>query len=132
MDKTRIRVVDLHGMETEWDSLTHMCAADRVGFERRFGISSAVMAKWGDAADEEGNLRPDADLSQIREEWPAYFVWAVCVRDQGETRSFDEWIVNMAEIEARQLATAIVLPPAVEDDPELDPTNPVARAGSLV
>lgn len=92
---------DLRAVEAT--SRTYMCTADRVAFERRFGQSSGALASLRDKFDEQGKPRPGADLSDLRDEWIAFFAWRVLNRHAGDQGDFDSWIERVADIELEDL-----------------------------
>jgi hypothetical protein len=74
--------------------------ADRVEFEKRFGMSAAVLSRLEGMFDDEGNLTPDADPAALREEWIAFLVWAELRRELGaeEVADFDAWLLTISNI----------------------------------
>lgn len=77
-----ITVKFFEGEAVEFDTSTYCCTADRVAFERKFGLPWAAVT--GD----------------LRQEWVAYLVWRVMNRSSaGDQGGFDEWIERVAEID---------------------------------
>ncbi|HXF72683.1 MAG TPA: hypothetical protein VNO79_08770 [Actinomycetota bacterium] len=105
--------------------------ADRVAFERRFGLSATVLSRLdgllyrpGDPEVEAdpgllGRLRPDADPSQVREEWVAFMVWRVLRRSAAAGSAvgdFEAFLERLVDLSVEEL----------EESPEEDarPTGP--------
>ncbi len=73
--KIRLELDDGHSYSAESNPRTFMGLASRIAFERQFGMSPAAMKAWQSLYDNEGNLRDDAELGVLREEWLAFFGW---------------------------------------------------------
>lgn len=100
--------------------------ADRVAFERHFGVSATVLSRLTEAFDEDGKLKPDVDPASIREEWVAFLVWRVLHRKHaaGEAvGSFAEFAEQATDLAVEELTEQ-------EADPELDPTAPAPLGAS--
>lgn len=98
--------------------------ADRVAFERHFGVTAAALQRLGDAFDEEGKLREGADPAGVREEQVAFLVWRMLRRPNGageQIGPFEQFVESLAEIGLEQ---------AAEEDPAVDPTEQAPPAGS--
>jgi len=97
----KITIERFDGPSETFAPVAYMGMADRVAFERRFGVDSAELVRWGrdlkrisgDLDDDETDLPPGAKLN---EEWIAFFVWRAARRGLGVTASFDEWIDDVA------------------------------------
>jgi hypothetical protein len=109
--------------------------ADRVAFERRFGVSAVVLSRisemFYDEADPEvqldpsrkGQLREDADASGLHEEWIAFLVWRVLARKAGAgaaAGTFEEFLERVGDVVVENLDEETQ--DAGPADPELDPT----------
>jgi hypothetical protein len=100
MALTKIRAEHLDGTVEETTTRTHMCAADQVGFERRFGVSAGVMNKMAGLFDPDtGAPLPGADLGEMKIEWVHFFAYQPLVREAGVTASFDEWQETLLELQ---------------------------------
>lgn len=73
--------------------------ADRVKFEHRFGVSAAVLQRLEGMFDEEGNLNPGADPSDLHEEYIAFLVWAMVWRQNPGVGEFDDWISTVGNLD---------------------------------
>lgn len=81
---------------------------DRVAFERRFGVTAAVLSRIGDFFNAEGRMRPDADAAALREEWVAFIVFRILARGRAYGEDFDRFLEEVAEVEIEQLAEEAV------------------------
>ncbi len=116
--RARVTAAMLDGRSFEHEGL-FAPLADRVAFERRFGVSATVLGRVAAMFDEEGNLQPDADPAGLKEEWVAFLVWRVLARKNAlgaEVGSFEDFL---------EAADAIGVEVVKEQaDPEVDPTAP--------
>jgi hypothetical protein len=111
-----IKAKMLDGREVQGESSTFMCAADRMAFERRFGVGAAVMQPWQRLYDSNGDPVEGADLSEVREEYVNFFAWRA-LRRLANGQLPEDWDVfsdTVQEISTEEL-------PAEEAG--LDPTS---------
>jgi len=88
--------------------------ADRVAFERHFGITAAVLSRLSEAFDDDGQLKAEADAHEIKEEWVAFLIWRLLRRvATGGVADYDSWIDDLATIGLEQLEEEVAgtLPP---------------------
>lgn len=108
-DRAKIVLLRTDDSEASFVTRTWMCLADRVRFERAYGVSSGELAGAAQqakaAVTDEGELIEGADtaaLGAIKEEWLAYFAWLAarrCLPDvYGET-DFEAFLEQLAEFD---------------------------------
>jgi hypothetical protein len=119
MARSSFQIALLDGRSYSFTSTTYLCTADRVAFERHFGINSGTLLEnlrglfTADGAPVEG-----ANLSAVREEHLAFFIWRAATRAVSELAgvSFEDFLDQLAEIEEAK-------------EEEADPTAPVRLLG---
>ena len=115
MTTARITAVMLDGTKHEATG-AYMALADRVAFERRYSATILEMSRAAQMLDAEGNVRPDADISGLREERTAFFAWRVLQRAGQASEDYDQFLEAVEEITI--------------DTGEMDPTGPVQAPGT--
>ena len=100
MARQTVTATQIDGPVLEAETLTYMCTADRIAFERHFKVSSAVMAAWNELFDgTTGEPKPGADLKDVHEEWIAFFAWRALSRAlNGAMPDFEGFIESLAEV----------------------------------
>lgn len=93
-----VKAVDFGGTKTEVFGV-FAGWADQVAFERRFGVNAVVLERLGEAFDDEGRLRPDADATTIRSEWLAFLAWRMLKRGGMAPADFEAWVDELDELE---------------------------------
>jgi hypothetical protein len=107
--ETEIHFDLLDGTHHEFTTRTFMCAADRVAWERQFGLKSSAMIRGAAGAERYETTKDLADLadSGLDEEWLMFFAWRCAVRDlDGFTMGWQEFSEQLAEYDLPQEAKA--------------------------
>lgn len=92
--------------------------ADRIAFERRYGVNAAVLGRLSQAFNDDGTLRADADATAIREEWVAFLCWRLLIRGPARGVDFEAWLEGMDSLDLN-------LEDQDETGSEVDPTATV-------
>ena len=93
-----VKAVDFDGVKTEASGV-FAGWSDQVAFERRFGVNAVILERLGEAFDDDGRLKPEADAAEIRSEWLAFLAWRVLRRSGGTTTDFEAWVDELDELE---------------------------------
>jgi hypothetical protein len=114
MKSTTIKLEFLGGDVLEFETNMFMCAADRVAFERRFGVTVGQLAEITGSGP--GGA---VDLGRLREEWILFFAWRCANRSPGGDQGpFDAWIELVAGVELADID------PDGRAETAVDPTAP--------
>lgn len=107
--RTDVSLELLDGGLHTYSTTTFMCVADRVAFERHFGVTSGELSNLREAFDATGAPLPGADISGLHEAWTTFFVWRTTVRALAyfTTMTFDDFCEQIAEISMTENAEAL-------------------------
>lgn len=100
----------------------YLALADRVAFERKFGISTAILSKHASLFDDKGTLKDDADLSDLEgnvAEQHSFLSWRLLSRGGCDVGDFDTFIDACVNIEV-----------GPKEDGGVDPTIAEAQPGN--